>query len=160
MKVASIKELKDELKHRSKEDLLLYVLQLSKFKKENKELLTYLLFESTNEEEYIIKIKEEVLEQFSTINTKNFYLIKKSVRKILKMIKKHIRYSKKKETEVELLLFFCSQLLELSPSIKKNTTLLNLYNRQLQMAKKGISMLHEDLQYDYELELQELLENS
>ncbi len=119
MKVASIKELKDELKHRSKEDLLLYVLQLSKFKKENKELLTYLLFESTNEEEYIIKIKEEVLEQFSTINTKNFYLIKKSVRKILKMIKKHIRYSKKKETEVELLLFFCSQLLELSPSIKK-----------------------------------------
>ncbi len=160
MKVASIKELKDELKHRSKEDLLLYVLQLSKFKKENKELLTYLLFESTNEEEYIIKIKEEVLEQFSTINTKNFYLIKKSVRKILKMIKKHIRYSKKKETEVELLLFFCSQLLELSPSIKKNTTLLNLYNRQLQMAKKGISMLHEDLQYDYELELQELLEDS
>lgn len=160
MKVASIKELKDELKHRSKEDLLLYVLQLSKFKKENKELLTYLLFESTNEEEYIIKIKDEVLEQFSTINTKNFYLIKKSVRKILKMIKKHIRYSKKKETEVELLLFFCSQLLELSPSIKKNTTLLNLYNRQLQMAKKGISMLHEDLQYDYELELQELLEDS
>lgn len=160
MKVASIKELKDELKHRSKEDLLLYVLQLSKFKKENKELLTYLLFESTNEEEYIIKIKEEVLEQFSTINTKNFYLIKKSVRKILKMIKKHIRYSKKKETEVELLLFFCSQLLELSPSIKKNTTLLNLFNRQLQMAKKGISMLHEDLQYDYELELQELLEDS
>lgn len=157
MKVASIKELKDELNHRSKEELLLYCLQLSKYKKENKELLTYVLFNAADEEEYIAQIKEEVKIQFSVINRKNFYLIKKSVRKILNMIKKHIRYSKKKETEVELLLFFCLQLSEFTPSIKRNTTLLNIYNRQLLLVKKGISMLHEDLQYDYELELQELI---
>jgi len=156
MKVASIKELKDELSHRSKEELLLYCLQLSKFKKENKELLTYVLFESTDEEEYIAQIKKEVEIQFGLINRKNFYLIKKSVRKILNMVKKHIRYSKKKETEVELLLFFCVQLSDFTPSIKRNTSLLNIYNRQLLLVKKGISMLHEDLQYDYELELQEL----
>lgn len=156
MKVASIKELKDELAHRSKEELLNYCLQLSKFKKENKELLTYVLFDSTDEEEFISQIKKEVEIQFDLINKKNFYLIKKSVRKILKMIKKYIRYSKKKETEVELLLFFCAQLSDFSPSIKRNTTLLNLYNRQLLLVKKGITMLHEDLQYDYELELQEL----
>lgn len=155
MKVASIKELKDELNHRSKEELLSYCLQLSKFKKENKELLTYVLFDSSDEEEFISQIKKEVEEQFDQINKKNFYLIKKSVRKILKMIKKYVRYSKKKETEVELLIFFCSKLSHFSPSIKRNTTLLNLYNRQLLLAKKGISMLHEDLQYDYELELQE-----
>ncbi len=156
MKVASIKELKDELSHRSKEELLLYCLQLSKFKKENKELLTYILFDSTDEEAFIAQIKKEMENQFQLINKKNFYLIKKSVRKILKMIKKYIRYSKKKETEVELLLFFCEQLSEFSPSIKGNTSLLNIYTRQILMVKKGITMLHEDLQYDYELELQEL----
>ncbi|WP_026838791.1 hypothetical protein [Gillisia sp. JM1] len=156
MKVASIKELKDELGHRSKEDLLDYCLHLSKFKKENKELLTYVLFDSIDEEEFIAQIKQEVEIQFGLINKKNFYLIKKSVRKILKMIKKYIRYSKKKETEVELLLFFCAQLSDFSPSIKRNTTMLNLYNRQLLLVKKGITLLHEDLQYDYELELQEI----
>ncbi|TVZ27739.1 hypothetical protein JM83_2799 [Gillisia sp. Hel_I_86] len=157
MKVASIKELKDELKHRSKEELLNYCLQLSKFKKENKELLTYILFESIDQEEFIAQIKKEVENQFDLINRKNFYLIKKSVRKILKTIKKYIRYSKKKETEVELLLFFCAQLSDFSPSIKRNTTLLNLYNRQVVLVKKGITMLHEDLQYDYELELENLM---
>tara|TARA_R100001369_G_C3327003_1_gene170036 strand:+ start:11144 stop:11617 length:474 start_codon:yes stop_codon:yes gene_type:complete len=157
MKIASVKELKDELKHRSKEELLEYCLQLSKFKKENKELLTYLLFDAADEEEYIRQIKADIEMQFKEINTKNFYLIKKSVRKILKTIKKYIRYSKKKETEVELLLFFCLELSSLKPSIKRNTTLLNLYTRQLNMAKKAISLLHEDLQYDYELELENLL---
>ncbi len=156
MKVASVKELKDELKHRSKEELLEYCLQLSKFKKENKELLTYLLFDSVDEEEYVKQIKVDMDIQFEEINTKNFYIIKKSVRKILKSIKKYIRYSKKKETEVELLLYFCSRLIRFKPSIKRNTTLLNLYSRQLNMAKKAISLLHEDLQYDYELELENL----
>ena len=156
MKIASVKELKDELKHRSKEELLEYCLQLSKFKKENKELLTYLLFDSTDEEEYIRQIKLDMDDQFQEINTKNFYLIKKSVRKILKGIKKYIRYSKKKETEVELLLYFCSKLINFKPSIKRNTTLLNLYTRQLNMAKKAISLLHEDLQYDYEQELENI----
>lgn len=156
MKVASIKELKDELGHRSKEELLNYCLQLSKFKKENKELLTYVLFDSVDEEEFIAQIKQDIEAEFDAINRKNFYLIKKSVRKILKMIKKYARYSKKKETEVELLIFFCAQLSHFSPSIKRNTTLLNLYNRQLLLVKKAITQLHEDLQYDYELELQEL----
>lgn len=156
MKTANIKHLKDELKHRSKEELLEYCLQLSKFKKENKELLTYLLFDSVDEEEYIRQIKTDMETQFEEINTKNFYLIKKSVRKILKHVKKYIRYSKKSETEVELLLFFCKNLAKVSPSIKRNTTLQNLYNRQLTMAKKKISVLHEDLQYDYELELENL----
>lgn len=157
MKVASIKELKDELGHRTKEELLTYCLQLSKFKKENKELLTYVLFDSVNEEEFITQLKKDIETDFKAINKKNFYLIKKSVRKILKMIKKYARYSKKKETEVELLIFFLTELCRFSPSIKKNTTLLNLYNRQLLLVKKGISQLHEDLQYDYELELQELV---
>ena len=40
-------------------------------------------------------------ELFEGINTDSYYYIRKSVRKILSQIKKFIRYSKKKETEVE-----------------------------------------------------------
>lgn len=157
MKAASLKEIKTELNHRTTRELLELCLRLSKFKKENKELLTYLLFESANEEAFIRSIKTKIDEDFESINTKTFYFIKKSVRKILREIKKYIRYSQNKETEVELLLYFCHKLKDFNPSIKRNTTLINLYNRQIEYIQKKISTLHEDLQYDYEMEIEELL---
>lgn len=157
MKAASLKEIKTELSHRSTQELLELCLRLSKFKKENKELLTYLLFESANEEAFIRSIKTKIDEDFESINPKTFYFIKKSVRKILREIKKFIRYSQNKETEVELLLYFCHKLKDFKPSIKRNTTLINLYNRQIEYIEKKISTLHEDLQYDYEMEIEELL---
>lgn len=157
MKAASLKEIKTELSHRSTQELLELCLRLSKFKKENKELLTYLLFESANEEAFIRSIKTKIDEDFESINTKTFYFIKKSVRKILREIKKFIRYSQNKETEVELLLYFCHKLKDFKPSIKRNTTLINLYNRQIEYIQKKVSTLHEDLQYDYEMEIEELL---
>lgn len=123
------------------------------FQKENKELLTYLLFESSDELSYIAGIKKEIDEQFDQINRKSYYLIKKSVRKILATTRKYIRYSQKKQTEVELLLYFCTKLRRLSPPIQKNTGLMNLYNRQIDAIIKKISSLHEDLQHDYSLEL-------
>jgi hypothetical protein len=73
------------------------------------------------------------------------------------MIKKYIRYSKKKETEVELMLYFCTLLKEMNPPMEKSTALFNLYKRQVESIKKAVATLHEDLQYDYELELEELL---
>ena len=158
MKAASLKEIKTELNHRSTQELLELCLRLSKFKKENKELLTYLLFESADEEAFIQGIKEKVDADFETINTKTFFYIKKSVRKILRELKKFIRYSQKKETEVELLLYFCHKLKEFKPSIKRNTTLTNLYQRQIIFIEKKVASLHEDLQYDYNLELEELSE--
>ena len=156
MKTATVKQLKDELKHKSDEDLMNLCLRLSRFKKENKELLTYLLFESDNESGYIESIKQEVDEQFETINTDSYFYIKKSVRKILRIIKKYNRYSLNKETEVELLLYFCEKLKDFKPSIKRNVTLTNIYNRQINDIKKKVSVLHEDLQYDYTLMLEEL----
>src|SRR5690606_2881467 len=119
-------------------------------------LLTYLLFESIDEEEYIQNIKTEIDTEFKAINTKNFFYVKKSVRKILKLIKKYSRYSLKKETEAELMLYFLFKLKELRPSIKRNATLEKLYKRQLTSVKKLISTLHEDLQYDYHQELEGL----
>lgn len=156
MKAVTVKEIKTELSHRSHDEILKLCLQLSKFKKENKELLTYLLFESENENTFIASVKLEIDEQFKLINTKTYYFIKKSVRKILRIIKKYIRYSKLTETEVSLLLYFCKKLQNFKPSIHKNTVLLNIYNRELANVKRKILLLHEDLQYDYSIEIEKL----
>ena len=159
MKAVTIKQLKDELSHTPALDLKELCLHLARFKKENKELLTYLLFESQNEEFFIQNLKEEVDIQFDDINSNSFFYIRKSIRKILSSIKKHIRYSKKKETEAELLLYFCKKLKAFKPSIGRSTRLQNIFDTQVRMIKKAIERLHEDLQYDYQLELDELLEN-
>ena len=156
MKSATVANIRKELKHKSNEELAELCLRLSRFKKENKELLTYLLFEADYEAGYIETIKAEIDEQFDQINTSSFFYIKKSVRKILRNTKKYIRYSLNKETEVELLIYFCQKLNAMTPSISKNTTLTNLYDRNIIAIKKKVKNLHEDLQYDYNLKLEDL----
>ncbi|GFZ76356.1 hypothetical protein GCM10011531_01840 [Aquaticitalea lipolytica] len=156
MKAVSVVNIKKELQHHTQEELIELCLRLSKFKKENKELLTYLLFEAHDESGYIETVKREIDSQFETINTNSYFYIKKSVRKILRLIKKYARYSLKKETEVELLLYFCQKLKDFSPSIKHNVTLTNIYERQIVVVKKIVNTLHDDLQYDYNLVLEEL----
>ncbi|MEZ4977791.1 MAG: hypothetical protein R2772_00675 [Chitinophagales bacterium] len=52
MQVASLKEFKEELKHLDKSALSELVLQFIRFKKDNKELLQYLLFEQHRERDY------------------------------------------------------------------------------------------------------------
>lgn len=159
MKPASVKEIKQELHQRSSQELLEICLRLSKFKKENKELLTYLLFESYDESAFIEKVKEDLEEQFGQINRGNIYYIKKSLRKILRTLKKYAKYSGKKETEVELLLFFCQELTTFSTAAKRDKVVKKLYERQVLQIKKLILGLHEDLQHDYEMELQDLPQN-
>ena len=156
MKAVSVVTIRKELKHKSNQELAELCLRLSRFKKENKELLTYLLFEADNEAGYIETVKHEIDEQFSTINTDSYFYIKKSVRKILRNIKKYCRYSLNKETEVQLLLYFCNKLNDFTPSIERNVTLMNIYDRQIATIKKRVATLHEDLQYDYNLELEDL----
>ncbi|APY00072.1 hypothetical protein [Lacinutrix venerupis] len=156
MKAVSVVTIRKELKHKSNEELAELCLRLSRFKKENKELLTYLLFEAENEAGYIETVKSEIDEQFELINTNSFFYIKKSVRKILRNTKKYIRYSLNKETEVELLLYFCKKLKAMKPSISRNTTLTNIYNRNIEAITKKVLKLHEDLQYDFNLELEDM----
>jgi hypothetical protein len=156
MKAVTIKELKQELENIPPKELRELCLRLSRFKKENKELLTYLLFESSDEKSYIESVKSEIDQQFDLINKKSYYLIKKSIRKILSGTRKYIRYSRNKKTEVDLLLYFCTKFKTFSPSIQKNTGLHNLYIRQLDNIRLKLSSLHEDLQYDYSLELDAL----
>lgn len=159
MKPASLSQIKQELKHKSKEEILELCLRLIKFKKDNKELLSYLLFEEHNELGYIKDIKEEIDEEFSRINTNSYHYIKKSVRKIQRRIRKYVKYTKKKETEVELMLYFCTKLRNFEPSIDNSVALFNIYYKQKEAIKKTIKSLHEDLQYDYNMEIEEMEKN-
>ena len=76
MKAVTVKIIREELNHRSQKELMEICLKLSRFKKDNKEFLTYLLFESDDEEQYIKGVKEYIDEQFDAINTYSFYYIK------------------------------------------------------------------------------------
>lgn len=152
----TVKELKNELKNIDKSELVELCLRLAKFKKENKELLNYILFESSDEATYVENIKLEVEEQFSLINLRTQYLFKKGVRKILLNIKKHCRYSQNKNTEVELLIFFCLKLKTFPSYLNNSSRLINLYNTQVTLINKKVRTLHEDLQFDYEQDLKNL----
>jgi hypothetical protein len=156
MKAVSIKELKEELTICTPKEVRDICLRLARFKKENKELLTYILFESSDEGLYLDSVKSEVDDLFKLINRKSNYLIKKGLRKILRTIRKYSRYTQKKETEVELLVYFCTKLNKFSPSIHRNTGLHNLYLRQIETIIKKSTLLHEDLQFDYKIELDKL----
>ncbi|WP_034258521.1 hypothetical protein [Altibacter lentus] len=156
MKPASLAQLKKELKHKSVDELQALVIRLTKHKTENKELLTYLLFDVEDEAGFIQNTKEELDRYFSEIHHTNFYYIKKSLRKILRILKRYIRYSQNKETEVELLLYFCEKMSAFSPSIQKNKAMLYVYDKQKELIERKIKALHEDLQFDYTAELKSL----
>jgi hypothetical protein len=158
MKAAGVKAIKEELNSRSREELSDLCLKLSKFKKENKELLTYLLFEADNENLFIISIQEEIDLEFENINRKSYYFIKKSIRKILRNTKKNIRYSKKKQTEVELLLHFCKKLKKFDPSISNSIPLTRIFDREILKIEKILNTLHPDLKYDYKTEMESIFE--
>jgi hypothetical protein len=153
MKVVSINALKKELNALEAGELVELCIRLAKYKKENKELLNYLLFEAHNEPAYIKNCKEELAEQFTTVNTTSLYLAKKTVRKILRIANKYIKYATSKQVEVELLLFFCKKLKQCNLPLQANTALHNIYQRQVEKALAAVALLHEDLQLDYQEEL-------
>jgi len=150
METASIAELKKKLNTLSQKGIKELCLRLAKYKKENKELLSYLLFYTNDEESYINEIKEEISAAFDEMNQGSLHWAKKSIRKTLKLVTKHIKYSGNKQSEAELLICFCQEMKGKIKGFTRNPTLLNLYERQLQRIQKAVQSLHEDLQYDYQ----------
>ncbi|MBY0481530.1 MAG: hypothetical protein K2Q21_09250 [Chitinophagaceae bacterium] len=156
MKTATIQELKLELNETSSAKLRQLCLHLAKFKKENKELLTYLLFESQDEAAYINQVQSIIDEGFAELPKANNYLSKKSLRKTLRVTNKHIRYMGSKQAEAQILIYFCKQLKGSKIPFQKTTVLLNLYLQQIKKIKAALATLHEDLQYDFMQEVEEL----
>lgn len=155
MKAPSINNIKKNLEKKDSSDLLGYCLRLAKYKKENKELIGFLLFESDDIAGFISNVKEETEHSFSVINISNIYYIKKSVRKILRNVNKYIRFSASDQVEAELLIHFCNCILSFSIPIKKSRQLANLYEAQLKKIDIALSELHPDLQYDLKRQLKQ-----
>lgn len=157
MKAASLADIKRELKQREPEEVLAICLRLGRFKKENKELLTYLLFEAGDEHSYVKLLKEDIDDLMEEINTSHLYYVKKGLQKIVRSLNKSLRYSGEKQTEVEVRLYFCQCIKEAGIKIARHTTINNLYHREIKRIEKALTALHEDLQADYQYEIDELL---
>jgi hypothetical protein len=155
----NLQAVKKELQHLSVSQLSDLCLRLAKYKKENKELLSYLLFEADNENAYIESIKQEIDELFKTLPSHSYYLAK-TLRKVLKLITKHVKFMGSKPAEIDLLIHYCQQYIN---HIDKRTgykPLRQLLHKQLEKIAKLISALHEDLQYDHKNDFEKLLQQA
>jgi len=148
MKTATIQEIKQELLALPHNELVELLLKLSRSKKENKELLTFLLFESNDIAGYIEGVKKEMEAAFLDINISHVFFAKKTIRKVLRITNKYIRFSGSKQAEAELLIHFCKLVKDSGIKIDKNPALKNLYQKQLKKIEKAMDSLHEDMQYD------------
>ena len=148
MKTATIQEIKQELQAIPHTELVELLLKLARSKKENKELLTFLLFESNDIAGYIDGVKKEMEAAFLDINISHVYFAKKTIRKVLRITNKYIRFSGSKQAEAELLIHFCKLVKDSGIKIDKNPALKNLYQNQLKKIEKAKDTLHEDIQYD------------
>ncbi|MEQ9412354.1 MAG: hypothetical protein RIF39_00915 [Cyclobacteriaceae bacterium] len=156
MKTATVHEIKKELATLDTDQVQTLCLRLAKFKKENKELLTYLLFEAHDEQAYVLDAKRETEEQFNALSNMNVYYVKKSVRRILRLVNKQIKYSGLPTTELALRIHFCEQMKDKAIPMGKSVVLANMYQQQINKIDKALSKLEEDLQYDYKAEIENL----
>jgi len=159
MKTATVSELKKELKELGTSQLVDLCLTLAKYKKDNKELLDYLLFEAHNKPNFILSVKKEIDQHFAELRTQsNLYYVKKSLRKLLRIINKYCKYVADKALAAELHIYFCVKLKESRIPYHKSQLLENLYGQEIKKIGLLIGSLHEDLQQDYLNDLEKILD--
>ena len=157
MNPATISDIKSALSLLTQKELIALCVKLASFRKENKELLTYLLFEADDQAMFIKNVKEEMDHIFAQAAS-NMYLAKKTYRKALKEVNDYIRFAGIKTTEVELLIYFCQCMNNTMNPIHQYDVTANMYRRQIVKIEKALKSLHEDLQCDYGQELERLKE--
>lgn len=157
MNAATISDIKKELNELQTKQLLDVCLRLAKYKKENKEFLAYLLFDAHNKSEFAIQIKNEMQVQFNEIDARNnLYFIKKSLRKILRLVNRYCKYIDDKALSAELHIYFCDQLIESGIPFKRSQVLINLYSQEIKKINSLVAALHPDLQADFNQDLERI----
>ena len=154
-----LQDIKKELQHLSTLQLTDLCLRLARHKKENKELMAYLLFEADNQSAFIEKVKAEVGFMFSQMPVQS-YNAAKYLRKILRLIGKYTKFIAAKEAEIDLLLNFCENYLQYADRKSSYKPLRLILTRQIEKIKTTIGKLHEDVQADYLNEYELLLNNA
>jgi len=143
-----LQDIKKEIQHLPAPQLAELCLRLARYKKENKELLAYILFEANNEAAFIEKVKAEAGFMFSQLPVRS-YDAAKSLRKILRLLTKYTKFTGSKETEIDLLLSFCNNYVDYIDRKISYKPLRMILSRQLLKIRTLVGKLHEDLQYDY-----------
>jgi hypothetical protein len=110
MKSATISQIQKELAALEPKQVQELCMRVAKYKKENKELLSYLLFDAIDEKGYIDNVKKEVDSLFHDINRHTTYTTKKGLQKTVRNMNKFIKYSDNKQTEIELRIYFCNNI--------------------------------------------------
>jgi len=151
-----LQNIKKELQHLPNEQIAELCLRLARHKKENKELLAYLLFEAYDEPAFIEKVKAEAGFMFSQLPPQNYFAAK-GLRKILRLLSKYTKFMASKGAEIELLLNFCTNYLQYADKHTSYKPLRLILVRQLQKTRVLIKKLHEDLQFDYSNNYNEVL---
>lgn len=145
MKAASISELKKSLANLDRDELLDACVRLAKYKVDNKELLTYLLLKSHDEQTYIREVCDEIDQEFRGITA----MPKKTIRKIIRWLDKRVRYSGEVETELELRIHFCSQFVRRKIRLSRCKVSSNMYRGQLKKIENLLEKVHPDIRFDY-----------
>ena len=156
MKLEKLSDLKKELTGLSTHELTDICLRLAKYKKDNKELLSYLLFDADNPMKYAEQIKSYLLEDFKSMQ-KHYYYSTKSMRKVIRLINRYAKYTGSREVEIELSLWFCTNFLNFADLQTSHKPMQGLLTRQFEKIIKLIPKLHEDLQFDYQKEFDAIL---
>jgi hypothetical protein len=146
--IYGLQDIKKELQHLSGLQIAELCLRLARHKKENKELLAYLLFEADNNAAFIEKIKAETGFMFSQLPVRS-YEAAKYLRKILRLLGKYIKFMASKEAEIELLINFCTGYIQYADRRTSYKPLRLILVRQVEKIRTAIGKLHEDLQYDF-----------
>ena len=159
MKLYGLADIKKELQFHDKGTLTELCLRLARYKKENKELLAYLLFEADNERSFIESVIAENGFMFSQLPSNN-YQMAKSMRKILRLLNKYIKFMGSKEAEIEFSISFCRNYIQYADRRGSYKPMRLIFTRQLEKIKKAIEKLHEDLQFDYTQDYNAMLEDA
>jgi hypothetical protein len=154
-----LQDIKKELQHLSGLQIADLCLRLARHKKENKELLAYLLFEADNDAAFIEKVKAEAGFMFSQLPVRS-YEAAKYLRKILRLIGKHIKFIATKEAEIELLINFCNNYVQYADRRTSYKPLRLILVRQIEKIRTAIGKLHEDLQFDFVNEYNAMLDDA
>jgi hypothetical protein len=159
IKPYGLQDIKKEFQHLHNEQLVELCLRLARYKKENKELLAYLLFEAGNNPGFIEQIKAEAGFMFSQLPVHGYHAAK-SLRKILRLIAKYTKFMASKEAEIELLINFCNNYIQYTDKRIAYKPMRLILTRQLLKIRALIGKLHEDLQHDFSLEYNAMLDEA
>lgn len=156
MTPASVDQIKKELQKLPPKKVLDLALRLARFKKENKELITYLLFEAGDEPGYIQSLQIEIDEMLGEIHKGPSATIKKQLRRITRLINRQTKYIGSKSAAVELHLHLCNGIYNHPDNLLNITSANTIFQQQLSKATRLVPLVEDDLQYDFQLTIDQL----